>query len=184
MPQSRKNVIYKDTGMALLIQNLRVLDNSYTKVGFPAGAPIASGKPEIKEPAKDMSEVATIAFWNEYGTKRIPARPFLSLAYYRYLKGLKAVRDRVYLEVITGKMPVKDALSIMGEWFAAKVKRTIDSVTTPPNAPSTIRRKNAALLRRTSKKKLEENLSIGTTAHPLIHTAQMRNSVTHMEVIK
>lgn len=178
------HVYYNDRGMALIVKNLKVLDKSYTKVGFPSEAIPAKGKSTIKEPLKTMPEVATIAFFNEYGTKTIPARPFMSLAYYRHLKGLKDLRDKVYKKVINGEMSVVNALAIMGEWFSNKIKRTIDDVTTPPNAPSTIRQKNAALLRRTSQKKREENPLIGTTSHPLIHTAQMRNSVTHVEVIK
>jgi len=181
---SYKYVQVKDTGWKLIVQNLKELDNSYSKVGFPAEALPSKGKPKVKEPAKTMSEVAQIAFYNEYGTRTIPARPFLSLAYLKNFKGLVGVRDKVYKQVIEGKLSVRQALSIMGEWLTAKIKRTIDETTTPPNAPSTIKRKNAALLRRTSKKKLNENPSIGTTSHPLIHTAQMRNSVSHVEVIQ
>lgn len=178
------HVYRRDLGMALIVKNLKQLDNSYTKVGFPSEASPAKGKPEVKPPVTTMSEMSTIAFYNEYGTKTIPARPFLSLAYYRHVKGLKDLRDKLYAKVISGQITVRESLAIMGEWFAAKVKRTIDDVTTPPNAPSTIKKKNAALLRRTSKKKLDANPLIGTTSHPLIHTAQMRNSVTHVEVVK
>lgn len=182
--KSTSHVIYKDRGMALIVKNLEKLDGSYSKVGFPSGQPVASGKPALKEPLTNMADVATIAFFNEYGTKNIPARPFMSLAFYNSQKELKSIRDRLYTQVIAGKMPIENSLAMMGSWFAARIKRTIDSVMTPPNAPSTIKAKNAALMRRTSKKALASNPLIGTTAHPLIHTAQMRNSVTHVEVIK
>jgi len=171
--------------MALILKNLKVLDTSFTKVGFPKESP--PGKPSKqtdKEPLSSMSEVALIAFWNEYGTDTIPARPFMSLAYYKHLEGLKKVRDQVYLKVIAGEISVEHALAIMGEWLSAKVRSTIREVTSPPNAPSTIRKKNAALLRRTSSAKKEANPLIGTTAHPLIDSAQMLNSVTHVEVVK
>jgi hypothetical protein len=179
------HVYYRDRGMSLILKNLHVLDTSFTKVGFPSGAPVGRPtKQSDKAPLTSMSEVALIAFWNEYGTDTIPARPFLSLAYYKHLAGLKKVRDQVYLKVIKGEMSVEHALAIMGEWLAAKVKSTINEVTSPPNAPSTIRKKNAALLRRTSANKRAANPLIGTTAHPLIDTAQMRNSITHVEVVK
>lgn len=179
------HVYYKDLGLQLILKNLKVLDTSYTKVGFPKEAlPGRPTKMSDKNPLSTMSEVALVAFWNEYGTETIPARPFLSLAYYKHLEGLKRVRDQVYQKVISGQMSVEDALGIMGEWFTNRIKRTIDEVVSPPNAPSTIRKKNAALIRGTSNKKRQENPLIGTTAHPLIDKGQMKNSVTHIEVIK
>jgi hypothetical protein len=177
MMSSTNRVKYIDNGIGRIKNNLLTIDNSFTHVGFPKEEEEADG------PAGSMTEVAQIAVYNEYGTKDIPARPFMSLAYKTNVDGLKRLQAQMYKRVLRNEITVKQGLAIIGEWLSAKMKRTIDSVSTPPNAPSTIKQKNAALMRRTSAKALEKTPSIGTTAHPLINTAQMRNSITHVEVI-
>jgi len=172
------HVEIKDLGIGIIKKNLEQLNNSYTKVGFPHGAIEATGE------AKSMAEVSTYAFYNEFGTKYIPSRPFMSTAFHANSKELCSIRDSLYKKLLEGKTTVPTALGLLGEWHTAKIKATIDSNIPPPNAPSTIRRKNAALMRRTSKKSRNENPSIGTTTRTLINFGQMRNSVTHVEVIK
>lgn len=107
------------------------------KVGFLAGVnyPATYGKNGKVKPALP---VATVAFWNEFGTKRAPPRPFFrstitaqsatwgqnlgkALIYYKYdgHRALMAVGERAKDDIVT---------SIM-RWTA------------PPNAPYTVARK-------------------------------------------
>lgn len=81
--------------------------------------------------------VAPYAAANEFGTSRIPARPFLRSTidakgneWADYLG--KAIRDGV---------PLQTALKLTGEKMKSDVKATIAGAMSPANAPSTIRRK-------------------------------------------
>lgn len=163
----RSTVIERDLGWATIVQELRRMDGSYTKVGFPE-----EGKPGSKRKTgsghdeyTDISEIALIASWLEFGTKNIdPGWHYFAEAFDENLEALIVIRDKLYIRIVNGKMLIDTALAIMGEFMVSKVKAKIVSMNYPPNAPSTIRRKKGV-------------------DNPLIDTAQMLNSVQHIEVI-
>ena len=89
---------------------------------------------------------------------KIPARPWLS-------PGVQSGNDE-YLKIITDAMekqkPLSDALEKVGVVAAAKVQVYMTELKTPPNAPSTIKKKGSS--------------------NPLIDTGAMRQSVTYKVV--
>lgn len=178
----KAKVIVKDLGWGNITRSLAQADNSYTKVGFPQDArPGKPNKKKIKghDIATNMTEIATIAAFNEWGTKSttssrsgginigsgsIPPRPFMSTSFDENKSDLQIVKKKLYQAIIDGKINTPEALKIIGEWMTNKVKAKIRSLRTPPNAPYTIRKKKSS--------------------NPLIDLGQMINSVTHTETIK
>lgn len=99
------------------------------KVGFLAGAtyPDEAGTP-----------VAQVAFWNEYGTSRSPARPFFRTMIANESDGWADVLARAaeYYNYDGAK-----ALAAMGEHIRGQLQNSIRGWQDPPNAPYTIERK-------------------------------------------
>lgn len=114
-------------------------------VGFKAG----------EHTEKDGSDVATVAMQNEFGTDKIPARPFMSRTFDDHDgEIIKLVKDAVSEE--------EDAAGIfriIGEGIAELMKAEIESGDYAPNSPVTIARKGSDI--------------------PLIDTGTMRDSVEY-----
>lgn len=128
----------------------RIGRGAHVRVGFlesatyPAGA---SGK---------SLHVAQVAFWNQYGTTRAPARPFFTDMIER-----KSPRWGVSLGNILRKNHYdgEKALALMGEGIKGQLQQSINDWSEPPNSPRTIARKGFN--------------------KPLIHTAVMLRSVDY-----
>lgn len=98
------------------------------RVGFLEGA---SGYPGGQTPAQ-------VAFLNEFGTSRIPARPFFRTMVSKQSPGWgKLMGAALKLAGMDGSA----ALSIMGDKIKDQLQRSIASNQWAPNAPATIARK-------------------------------------------
>jgi hypothetical protein len=121
------------------------------RVGFPASE-VGGIKTE------DGIPLIAIAVWNEYGTDWIPQRPFLRgtmiIHKHAYRRALRTIAKKG----IAGENIVK-LLNQLAVVAVGDVKEAILDLQTPPNAPSTIARKDS------------EN--------PLIDTGLMMQSVTY-----
>jgi hypothetical protein len=116
------------------------------KVGFLEGATYPNGTP-----------VASVAFWNEFGTKRQPPRPF-----FRTMVAEKSPEwpvQMAQLAKVTGYDGPR-VLALMGEQIEGDLKESINKFTDPPLAPSTIKAKGFD--------------------KPLIDTAHMVNSTGYL----
>jgi hypothetical protein len=114
------------------------------QVGFPVGV-----EPGIIERAT----------FNEFGTTRIPERPFLRNA-------MKANRRKYEREmksaaklILAGQMTTEQALTRLGIMAQGDIQDEISTFSDPPNAASTIAQKGSS--------------------KPLIDTGQMRQAVTY-----
>lgn len=156
----------KDLGLGRILEELNKADNSFTKVGYPAEGEAKEGtrKGSGREQYDTISEVAEIAFYNEFGTGTTPERSFIRTSFDENLEKINQMKIKLYNMIVDGKMTVHRALGIMGEAHVNHIKRKIRDIHEPPNAPSTIARKKGA-------------------DNPLIDTAQMLNSVQHVEII-
>lgn len=146
-----------DHGWDRIKNDLRLLNDSHTKVGVQQGE---THKGEDGE----LSDMVIIAAANEFGTRRIPPRPFMKNAFDGNQQQIRMLTTKMYSDVVRNMKSVKDALGTIGEFFTAKVKTEIRNLKVPPNAPSTIRRKKSS--------------------NPLIDTAQMVQTISHVEVIR
>jgi hypothetical protein len=114
------------------------------KIGFPRG----------------RSEQSNIlkAIWNEFGTRRIPARPFLRTTMRNQRKKYLAMAHKDAKQIFAGTMTAHQSLSRIGIVAQGDVQMSIVKGGWEPNAPSTIRRKGSS--------------------RPLIDTGAMRQAVT------
>jgi hypothetical protein len=144
----------KDLGMDRILKELKLIDGSYTKVGFPGGAVGAT--------------VIMKAAVNEFGTinGKVPSRPFMRQTFEdpTVQAQLGALRATMLNGIYAGTMTVKTALGRIGEFYTGAIKRKITTGNFRALSPRTIAAK-------------------GST-RPLIDSGQMRNAVTHIEVVK
>lgn len=172
------STIIKTDNYARIMATAKALNGGFVKVGFPEKAEPAGWLRALKtgaKPYENMSEVARIAVWNEYGVPnkaavaagamrgfmsywRIPPRPFFRTAIDGSARELAVFIKRVESMALRGKITVKQALETLGLWDQAKIRESIRNTTTPPNADATIAAKGSS--------------------HPLIDTGQMLLSVS------
>lgn len=108
--------------------------------------------------------VAPYAAYNEFGTSRVPPRPFMR-------KTLEREREnwiRNVGDALANGLSPEETLKLVGTRMAEDIQKTIRSNMAPANAPSTIRRKNRAEAGR---------------AGTLVDTGALAKSITH-EVTK
>ena len=81
--------------------------------------------------------VAQVAYWNEYGTATIPARPFFrnTIAEKQGEWADKAA------ELLKQSDDTNHALALIGEGVKGDIVETIQNFREPENAPSTVKRK-------------------------------------------
>jgi len=117
----------KDKGMQ------RVIDEINTQGGF-----VDTGvQPDEGE------ELLIIAAANEFGTKNIPARPYIRGAIDSNEAEIQELAIRYSGEILDGKTSRYEALTFMGQFIEGLVKRYMVNLREPPNAPSTIKKKKS-----------------------------------------
>lgn len=138
-----------DRGYRRIVINIKELKGREVKIGIMGG-----------ESAEGTS-VLDYAMYNEFGTRNIPARPFMSVTADRYRDETVKMAEVIVGGVIDGKINVKTALSRLGAWYQSKIQMTIRNAKewAVPNAASTIAQK-------------------GSTS-PLIDTGRMVQSVRY-----
>jgi hypothetical protein len=114
------------------------------KVGFPAG--------------KVESDIIARAVFNEFGTGRIPERPFMRNAMRANRSKYNGAMGKAARSVLNGSTSLDGVLSKLGALAQGDIQEEIRDLDTPPNAPSTIERKGSS--------------------NPLIDTGEMRQKVT------
>ena len=88
--------------------------------------------------------VAQYAAYNEFGTTKIPPRPFLRPTMEeRQEEWTEAVKGSVSSSLKGGQFNNRSILELIGEGAVKDVKARIMSNVPPPNAPSTVARKKA-----------------------------------------
>jgi hypothetical protein len=113
---------------------------------------LAGMSPEAREFAeflegkeKFSGAVAQVAFWNEFGTKTSPARPFM-----RFTVSTKSPNWGKQLgeALIHTKYDVEAALALMGEGIQGQLRETITAWRDPPNSGVTaaLKGKNKPLI--------------------------------------
>lgn len=153
-------VVRKKADLDKLKIAIKGLDGARLQVGFLESAKYADGTP-----------VAQVAIVQEFGTDHIPPRPFMRTTaaektnewVAQFGKGAKAVAN--------GRLTTQQVMDAMGLAIAGDIKKTIAGITSPPLKESTVK----ARQRRYADKKTRGNL-----AKPLVDTAVMINSVTHL----
>lgn len=102
--------------------------------------------------------MAEIAAFQEFGTRSIPARPFLRTTLEENLAKYQRLAGRELSKALQpGGRTVKQVVNRLGLKIVADIQKKIVAIRTPPNAPSTIRQKGFD--------------------NPLIETGRLRQSI-------
>ena len=130
--------------MPKLLAALQELDSHVVKAGLTEGT-----KPEI----------LAYGTYNEMGTATIPARSFIRSTADNKRKSWDALTDRLMQSVVDLKQPASRALKKLGDQAEADIKRTINTLTSPPLKPATVKRKGS------SKPLIEEGVMLNAISY-------------------
>lgn len=124
----------KDLGWKRIGTDIAVLRESSVKVGFMGN-----------EQAEGVS-VVDYMMYNEFGTNRIPARPFMSTTANLYGKEIGKFAEFLAGRIIDGAIGPTHALQNIGEKYQSYIQKTIRDAKNwaVPNADSTIARKGSS----------------------------------------
>lgn len=143
----------KITGQKKVIADIKAvtdgLSSGSVNVGFLGAERYPDGTP-----------VAAVAYWNEFGTSKTPARPFF--------RNMIAKESSTWAPKIAALLKAKsvksdNVLGMMGEEIKGALKQSIQELKSPPLAASTIKAKG--------------------NAKPLVDSGQMLQAVDY-EVVK
>ena len=126
--------------------------------GLDIAVGIPKGGKSIGTRYPDGTPVLAVAFYNEFGTETIPARPFIKNGGRIATKKLEPILKKVIKAVNNDKAKLKNEFEKVGLLAEAIVKKYIVQLKSPPNAQSTIDAKGAD--------------------NPLVDTNLMKNSIT------
>lgn len=155
----KNEVTDKDMGFNDLVKVFDEMDGTVS---------VEVGVPEAAEEYEDGTNHVVVASANEYGaeidhpdghTIVIPERSFLRSTMDEKRSRFTRLLTKFMGEVIDGDMSVRDALEGLGLDAAAQVDRKIVQLDDPPNAKSTIERKESS--------------------NPLIDSGHLRQSIIH-----
>ena len=135
-----------DYGFNAILENVKGLDGS-VKVGVLQG----------KGTESNGTNLVDVAVYNEYGTERIPSRPFMRLAADNHGEEWQDTAAKLVSVVITGGITKQQVLEIIGNKAKGDIQSVIGSSQLDANALSTVKRKGSAA--------------------PLIDTGRLRSSI-------
>jgi len=127
-------VIDKDLGYKRIALNFKELKGKGVKVGI-MGSQTADG-----------TSIVDYATYNEFGTARIPARPFMTITADKNRDKVQAFTGHLVGRMIDGKLDSTSVLKNLGEWYQAQMQLSVRTAKdwAIPNAPSTIAMKGSS----------------------------------------
>lgn len=143
------DVIDRDLGFSEIITHLKKLADKEIKVGIQGDE---SGEYE------NGVSVIDVAIFNEYGTDKIPARPFIRQCFQLHSKEAFERLEKVVGFIGQGG-DVDVALGNIGQWYEQRMKRVLTTYPWEKNSVATIRKKGSS--------------------KPLIDTRQLRDSIRY-----
>lgn len=89
------------------------------------------------------ASIAEVAFWNEYGTSKIPERPFLRSSVDVNREAIQKTTADIYLQVQADKLSVDAGLTKLGFMMKEFIQRRINTAMewATPLSPYTVARK-------------------------------------------
>lgn len=141
-----------DRGFKKIVRELGKVKNApYVKIGIlsEAGSYETGGN----------ANLADVATWNEFGTSRIPSRPFMAQTFDLFQQETKSFIENEHGKVLDGKQSEEQALAKIGVFYQGKTQETFVKGEFAANAPFTVERKGSS--------------------KPLIDTGRLRQSITH-----
>jgi len=159
---ARADVEDIDIGWKSIEKEVQSFKGSFVLVGFQEGS---KTKTQVKgqREKKGGFSMPEIASSNEFGTKNIPARPFMRTSFDENISKINRLVNLQYMQVQDGKKNAEQALTAVGVVMVGLIQQKINSIVSPPNSPRTI--------------------EIKGSSKPLIDFGQMRQSVREKVVL-
>lgn len=130
----RSVLVDRDHGWLNIKNEMAAMRGAVARIGLLS----KSGKSK-----KSNASIVEIGFYNEFGTKDIPARPFIRTTAdenrTKYVSLFKSEATKIF----QGRSTTRRSLELIGLRAQADVRKKIKSIKTPPNAASTIRQKGS-----------------------------------------
>ena len=124
-------VIDRDLGFNRIMRDLQKLD----------GMEVVAGMLRDSGKASNGASYVDIATWNEYGTRRIPSRPFIRISADTNRQAWAKIAQQCVNDVIDGDNP-RDAAQVIGHRMVEDIRKVFgDTSKLKANAPSTIKKK-------------------------------------------
>ena len=124
-------VIDRDLGYNRIMRDLQKLD----------GMEIVAGMLKDSGKASNGASYVDIATWNEYGTRRIPSRPFIRISADTNKAAWSKIAQQAVNDVIDGDSP-REAAKVIGHRMVEDIRKVFgDTSKLKDNAPSTIAKK-------------------------------------------
>ena len=123
-------VIDRDLGYSRIMRDLQKL----------YGMEVVAGMLKDSGKAENGASYVDIATWNEYGTGRIPSRPFIRISADTNRQTWAKLAQQCVNDVIDGDSP-RDAAQVVGHRMVEDIRKVFGSSELKANAPSTVRKK-------------------------------------------
>lgn len=138
----------KDMGFVQAVTSLEKLARLSVKIGIQSDA---GSYP-------DGTSVLDVAVWNEFGTAKIPSRPFIRQCFTIHSENAQRLLAHIAQNVMKGANPETE-LSRVGQWYQDQMKRVLRTHPWQPNSVATIKRKGSS--------------------RPLVDTGQLVNAIRY-----
>ena len=141
----------------------------------------------------DGVPVAQVAIYNEYGTSRIPPRPFMRPTAESQKGEWSRTTGKVVSQVLRGKMSAEQGMTLVAQKAAGDIRQTITQVFEPELSPVTVllrqwRKEGKYITGKTvgdaARAVAEGQRGEGVTTKPLIDTGHMLATCTGIAVKK
>lgn len=99
----------------------------------------SQGKLQLDD-ERSQETLASVAFYNEFGTATIPARSFIR-APFDETSGYASLRKSVLKRVLDGSLTLIQGLNIIGSGIAKSFRKRINDGIDPPNTEQTVENK-------------------------------------------
>ncbi|POY46515.1 hypothetical protein EC523_01520 [Avibacterium paragallinarum] len=113
---------------------MQKMANASVKIGIQSDA----GQHE-----KSGANLVDIAIWNEFGTDKIPSRPFIRQSFTDNQKAVAQYLGRVFSNVAKGS-DLRLEMARLGQWYQNKQENTLRDYPWQPNAKATVKRKKSS----------------------------------------
>jgi hypothetical protein len=140
------------------LKEIEQLSTSYVTFGFQQEALTKSQVKGNRTKRAGLSQ-AQIAAQNEFGTRTIPARPFMRTSFDENINRIQNAVNVEYDNVLSGMSTIRKSLDRLGIFGVGLIQQKIRAIHFPPNSPRTI--------------------AIKGSSKPLIDFGQMIQSVRH-----
>lgn len=127
----------KDMGFKRITKEIHELKGHSIKIGiWDEGGGEGNKKASVLE----------YAMFNEFGTSRIPARPFMQTTYDNHADEVKKFTELMVDKIINNSATTERTLKVIGEFYQMKVQQTIREAKNwaAPNDPKTVELKGSS----------------------------------------